>query len=147
MNKIFTTSWVSFCLFGVSPFSPSQNRVAVQILMWPQLLQIFKWWKHHPPICPHSKHDVWFSYLTPADQPEEPDFAIGINQCHYSSLNTEKSNFQEHPILPVALVHWQPRSVGDSCHRKPGAGQDNIITTSWKLQHKYNQLRKGALAC
>lgn len=66
-------------------------------------------------------------------------FCSQYRQCHYSSLNKEKSNFQGHPILPAALAQGQPRSMGHSCRSKtwswpgPVPAQKNPTTTNWRL--------------
>lgn len=160
VNKKFYHLGIRCCLPPVFFFSKS---VIVQILMWPLLFQILNGGNTTFPSlftanmivgavsCCKKFMCFQIDYISTPTWRDR--FCSQYHQHHYSSLNEEKSNCQEHPILPVALTQQQPRSVRHSRHWKtwswPGLVPSAI--KAWpqtgNCQHKYNQLRKQALAC
>lgn len=165
-HSVFVSSWkngkkfyhlgIRYSLPPVFFFSKS---VIVQILMWPQLLQILNGGNTTFPslftanmivgAVSCCKKLVCFQ-IDHISTPNWRDrFCSQYHQHHYSSLNKEKSNCQEHPIL----TQQQSRSVGHSCHWKTRSWPGPVPSTikAWpqtgNCQHKYNQLRKQALAC
>lgn len=102
-----------------------KNSIIVQILVWPQLLQIFSGGNTTFPSLFTANMTVGSVSCCKklmcfqVDHMRTPTwrdrFCSQYHQRHYSPLNKEKSNFQEHPVLPMALTQQQPRSMGLGC--------------------------------